>query len=150
MPTHAEKKVLPYTPRQLYDLVVDVDKYPEFLPWCIATRVKERTEYYQIDEMVIGYKFMREKFVSHVKTDPDNLTVEVEYLSGPMKALKNYWKFIPTEDGQCLVDFWLDFEFQSKTVQKMMDFFFNEAVKRMVSAFEKHAEDIYKYTHTAK
>ncbi len=143
MPTHAEQKILPYTPQQMYDLVADVGVYPDFLPWCLAARIREQSQTHMLADLVIGYKIFKEKFTSYVKFDPDNKTIHVEYLSGPLSRLNNHWTFSKTEDGQCLVDFWLDFDFHSKTLQAMMDFFFNEAVKRMVSAFEERAQQIY-------
>lgn len=147
MPTHAEKKILPYTAEQLFDLVAGVDKYPEFLPWCIASRIT-RTEAQENNkrvfyaDLVIGYKMVREKFGSKVTTlKPDH--IHVEYLSGPMKYLSNHWRFIPQEDGTCEIDFYVDFEFKNKLFQGLMEVFFNEAVKRMVQAFEDRAEALY-------
>ncbi len=143
MTTHAEKRNLPYTPEQLYTLVADVARYPEFLPWCIASRITKKegdTVFYA--DLVIGYKMVREKFGSRVTlTEPD--MVHVEYLSGPMKYLSNYWKFIREEDGSCTIDFFVDFEFKNKILQNLIGVFFNEVVQRMVGAFEARAKELY-------
>tara|TARA_R110002072_G_scaffold282965_1_gene446242 strand:+ start:122 stop:580 length:459 start_codon:yes stop_codon:yes gene_type:complete len=143
MTTHAEKRNLPYTPEQLYALVADVARYPEFLPWCIASRITKRegdTVFYA--DLVIGYKLVREKFGSKVSlSEPDH--IHVEYLSGPMKYLSNHWNFIREEDGSCTLDFFVDFEFKNKILQNLIGVFFNEVVQRMVGAFETRAKELY-------
>lgn len=141
MPTHAEKKYLPYSSDQLFDLVSDVEKYGDFLPWCIACRkTKEEGDVIEAD-LIIGYKMIREKFKSRVTLDrPDH--IRVEYLDGPMKSLSNEWKFIPDGDG-CIIDFYVDFEFQNPMLQSVITLFFEKAVTRMVDAFEARAEMLY-------
>jgi coenzyme Q-binding protein COQ10 len=142
MPTHAEKRKLPYTPEQLFDLVAAVDRYPEFLPWCIASRITRREGNVFYADLVIGFKMVREKFSSRVTTlRPDH--VHVEYLSGPMRYLSNHWRFLPEADGGCTIDFFVEFEFKKPMVQRLMNMFFNEAVKRMVGAFEARANALY-------
>ena len=142
MPRHAEKKILPYSPQQMFDLVADIGAYPTFLPWCLAANIRQRQGNVLWADLVIGYKMLREKFGSRVVLDCDNMEIRVEYLSGPMRYLKNLWRFLPHENG-CLIDFDVDFEFKSVLLQRMMGMFFHEAVKRMVQAFEKRADDIY-------
>ena len=143
MPTHAEKRHLPHTPQQMFDLVADVEKYPEFLPWCVGTRIKTEDATHIHADMVIGYKMFREKFTSRVTlTSPER--IDVVYEDGPFKYLNNHWIFIAEADGSCTVDFYVDFEFHSKLLQKMIGVVFNEAVKIMVHAFEKRADIIYK------
>tara|TARA_R110002124_G_scaffold64985_2_gene177695 strand:- start:505592 stop:506032 length:441 start_codon:yes stop_codon:yes gene_type:complete len=143
MPTHAEQRTLPYSQEELYKLVADVVSYPDFLPWCVACRVTSRKEDVILADLVIGYKMVREKFSSRVTLDPYN-KVHVEYLSGPMKYLSNYWRFIPEEDGKsCTIDFFVDFEFKNPLLQKTINIFFHEAVKRMVNAFESRAIALY-------
>ncbi len=142
MPTHAEQRRLPYTPKQMFDLVADVEKYPEFLPWCVGLRVNSRNGDVILADMVIGYKMFREKFTSEVRLqDPDQ--IDVAYRDGPFKYLKNNWKFLPDEGGGCIVDFYVDFEFRSVILQKMIGVVFHEAVKIMVHAFEKRAAEVY-------
>lgn len=142
MTTHAEKRNLPYKPDQLFDLVSDVELYPQFLPWCIASRITKREGNVFYADLVIGYKMVREKFGSRVTAlRPDH--IHVEYLSGPMKYLSNHWRFIEEEDGSTTIDFYVDFEFKNRFFQSLIGTFFNEAVKRMVRAFEERAKDLY-------
>lgn len=142
MPTHAERRAMPYTPEQMFDLVAGVDKYPEFLPWCLASRITKREGNVFYADLVIGYKMVREKFGSRVTAlRPDH--IHVEYLSGPMKHLSNHWRFLPQPDGTCIIDFYVDFEFKNPVLQKLIAVFFEEAVKRMVGAFEARAKALY-------
>jgi coenzyme Q-binding protein COQ10 len=143
MPTHAERRRLPQSPQQLYDLVADVERYPEFLPWCVASRIRTREEHRLIADLVIGYKMVRERFTSDVRLSPDAMRIDVSYTEGPFKYLNNHWIFLPTEDGGCEIDFYVDFEFNNRFLQKIIEVFFNEAVRRMVSAFEARAQALY-------
>ncbi|EME69775.1 oligoketide cyclase/lipid transport protein [Paramagnetospirillum caucaseum] len=141
MPTHAEQRVLPYTPEQLFELVADVARYPEFLPWCVASRIRSRDGDVFFADLVIGFKMVRERFTSKVTlTRPDR--VDVTYTEGPFKHLNNHWNFKPHPNGT-EIDFYVDFEFRSKLLQTMIGALFNEAVKLMVSAFEKRARQLY-------
>ena len=142
MPTHAEKKVLPYTPEQMYRLVADVEKYPEFLPWCLAARIRRREGNVMFADLVIGFRMVRERFTSRVELDEENRRINVQYTEGPFQYLNNHWIFTPHERGVC-VDFYVDFEFRSKMLQKIMGVLFNEAVRRMVQAFETRAAQLY-------
>jgi coenzyme Q-binding protein COQ10 len=142
MPTHAEQRRLPYTPKQMFDLVADVEKYPEFLPWCVGLRVNSREGGVILADMVIGYKMFREKFTSQVRLQ-DPVQIDVVYRDGPFKYLNNHWKFLQDEGDGCIVDFYVDFEFRSMILQKMIGVVFNEAVKIMVHAFEKRAAEVY-------
>jgi coenzyme Q-binding protein COQ10 len=142
MPTHAEKRRLPHTPEQMFDLVSDVEKYPEFLPWCVATRIRSRDGDTITADMVIGYKMFRERFTSKVVLDRPGMRIDVAYSEGPFKYLNNHWLFI--EDGKgVIVDFYVDFEFRSRLLQKLIGAVFNEAVKIMVHTFEKRAQNIF-------
>jgi len=142
MTTHAEKRHLPYTPEQLFDIVADVKKYPEFLPWCISSRItKDDGDIFYAD-LIIGYKMVREKYGSKVSLkSPEH--IHVEYLSGPMKYLSNHWHFIRENDGSCTIDFFVDFEFKNRLLQNLIGVFFNEVVQRMVGAFEARAKELY-------
>lgn len=143
MPTHAEQRRLPYRQDQLYNLVADVESYPQFLPWCTACRITRRDGRNIVyADLVIGYKLMRERFTSRVILTPND-AIRVDYLQGPLKYLSNQWRFIPQEDGGCLIDFYVDFEFKNPIFQRVMGVFFNEAVKRMVAAFEARARALY-------
>jgi coenzyme Q-binding protein COQ10 len=141
MPTHAERQVVPYTPEQLFDLVADVGSYPRFLPWCVASRIRSRTETQLISDLTIGFGPFRESFTSRVTLDRPNRVV-VKYENGPFRYLNNQWEFLP-HDGGTEVAFFVDFEFRSRILQAAIGVVFNEAVRRMVNAFRKRARDVY-------
>ena len=141
MPTHAEERHLPFSQQQLFDLVADIERYPEFLPWCAACRVTKHEGRLIEADLLIGFKMVRERFTSRVTLSaPDR--IDVEYLDGPFRYLNNHWVFKPTEDG-CVIDFYIDFEFRSRLLQRLMGPLFNEAVRRMVSAFDSRARALY-------
>ncbi|GGJ24892.1 type II toxin-antitoxin system RatA family toxin [Neoroseomonas lacus] len=141
MPTHAERKILRYTPEQMFDLVADVRRYPEFLPWCVGARVLSSTETVLIADLTIGFKMFRETFRSRVTLErPDH--VHVTYETGPFRYLNNHWRFRPLPQG-CEVEFFVDFEFKSRILQMAIGVVFNEAVRLMVRAFERRAMMLY-------
>ena len=142
MTIHAEKREVSHTPEQLYALVLDVQKYPQFLPWCLAARVKSQTESELTADLIIGFNMFRETFTSYVEFDSDKLEIDVRYAEGPFKHLTNNWKFLPHEDG-CEIDFYVDFEFNSRLLQSVIEALFTEAVRRMVRAFETRADKLY-------
>ena len=141
MPTHAERQIVPFTCEQLFDLVADVGSYPRFLPWCMAARVRSRTETELVADLTIGFGPFREKFSSRVALDRPN-RVMVTYENGPFRYLNNQWNFVPHGSGS-EVDFFVDFEFRSRILQAAIGVVFNEAVRRMVNAFLKRARDVY-------
>jgi coenzyme Q-binding protein COQ10 len=140
--SHAEKRIVPYTPEQMYNLVADVAHYAEFLPWCMDVKILRASDTEIIADLTAGYKFIRERFRSRVVLDQKSRIIEIDYLSGPLKHLDTIWQFLPHPDG-CLIDFKVVFEFESRLIQNMAMMFFNEIVKRMVASFEKRAADIY-------
>lgn len=142
MPTHAEHRVLPYTPDQMYALVADIERYPEFLPWCLGARVRERTATTITADLLIGFKMVRERFTSRVVLDRPR-RIDVSYARGPFRHLNNHWNFIAAPGGECMIDFYVDFEFHSRVLQKLIEVLFNEAVKRLVGAFEARARELY-------
>ncbi|PJN96194.1 ubiquinone-binding protein [Amaricoccus sp. HAR-UPW-R2A-40] len=149
MPTHSEVRVMPYSAEQMFDLIADVDRYPEFLPWCGAARMRSRKplpdgagEVLEAD-LVISFKVFRERFGSRVTLRPEARTIDVEYLDGPFRYLTNQWKFKPLGPAQCEVDFFVDFEFRSAILQKVIGLVFHEAMQRVVRAFERRAEALY-------
>ena len=126
MPTHAEQRRLPYSAKQLFDLVADVERYPEFLPWCVGARIRERTEKLLVADLLIGFRMVRERFTSRVVLSrPDR--IDVAYSEGPFRYLTNHWVFLPQPDGGCIIDFFVDFEFRSRLLQKVIEMLFNEA-----------------------
>ena len=148
MPTHAEQKVLPYTPRELYDLVAAIENYPDFLPWCIGSRITRREGSVVWADLIVGFGMLRETFTSQVTLCPPHSDdsagrIDVTYLNGPFRHLNNHWIFQPTGNGKCRIDFYIDFEFRSHLLQKLMGAVFNEAVRRMVGSFEARARKVY-------
>lgn len=143
MPTHAEKRIVPYSPDQMYALVADVETYPDFLPWCVGARIKKREGNVFFADLMIGYKLIRERFTSRVELHPEARRIDVTYTDGPFRYLNNHWAFIAQGDGGCLIDFYVDFEFKNLVLQRVMGLFFNEAVRRMVQAFEDRAKVLY-------
>ena len=141
MPTHAEQRLLPYTPEQMYALVADIERYPEFLPWCVASRIRERRADFISADLVIGFKMFRERFTSNVKLGPPD-RIDVTYAEGPFRYLENHWVF-ERAPGGCRIDFFVDFEFKSRVLQKVIEVLFSEAVRRMVAAFEGRARQLY-------
>ena len=141
MPTHAEERVLPFRPEQLFALVADIERYPEFLPWCVGARIRERGPDLVVADLVIGFRMFRERFTSRVALNRPS-RIDVAYTEGPFRYLNNHWVFEPT-DGGCRIDFFVDFEFRSRVLQKLIGVLFNEAVRRMVAAFEGRARQLY-------
>jgi coenzyme Q-binding protein COQ10 len=133
--------VLSYTPEQLFALVADVERYPEFLPWCLAARIKELQPDLMVADMIIGFRMFRERFTSRVALGPPS-RIDVTYAQGPFRRLNNHWVFERVPGG-CRIDFYVDFEFKSRLLQRMIEVLFSEAVRRMVDAFEKRARDLY-------
>lgn len=141
MPTHAERKVLRYSPDQMFDLVADVRRYPEFLPWCVGARVLSSTDAELVADLTIGFKMFRETFRSRVTLERP-YHVHVTYENGPFRYLNNHWRFNAAPQG-CEVDFFVDFEFHSRLLQMAIGVVFNEAVRLMVRAFERRAMALY-------
>ncbi len=141
MPTHAEKKFVPYTPEQMFDLVADVERYPEFLPWCTGSRIRRRDGNRLVADLMVGFKMVRERFTSEVMLDRPR-RIDVRYTDGPFRFLNNHWEFERAEGG-CAIDFYLDFEFRSRVLQRLIGVVFQEAVRRMVGAFEARARQLY-------
>ncbi len=142
MPRHQEVRSLPYTPHQMFDLVADVGSYAEFLPWVVATRVKSKTESELVADMIVGFRMVRETFTSKVDLKRPH-SLHVEYLDGPLKYLRNDWRFESDGEGGTDVHFCVDFEFRQKLFERLAGSFFHEAFRRMVAAFEKRAAAIY-------
>ena len=142
MPTHKEKRLLGYSAEKIFDLVIDVDRYPEFLPWCLSANVlKNDIDTFDAD-LVIGFKMIREKFGSHVKSQRPRW-IEVTPISGPFKRMTNIWRFTAETRDTCMIDFYVEFEFRSRLMNKLIGVLFHEAVRRMVGAFERRAWELY-------
>jgi len=146
MPTHSETKFLPYSAQQMYALVGDVGSYPEFLPWCAAARIRSQVPQGESEvleaDLVISFKVFRERFGSRVVLWPDARKIDTEYLDGPFKHMKSNWAFVDAEGG-CEVSFFVDFEFRNAILQGIIGVVFNEAMQRVVRAFEARAKALY-------
>ena len=146
MPTHSETRRLPYSAQQMYNLVADVKSYPEFLPWTAAARIREVVEkedrQIMLADLVISFKVFRERFGSRVTLWPDKKKIDTEYLDGPFQHMISHWAFADADKG-CDVEFHVDFEFRNKLLQTTATIFFNDAMQRVVRAFERRASVLY-------
>ena len=146
MPSHSETRTLPYTAAQMYDLVADVARYPEFLPWTAAARIRSRKEEgdheVMLADLVVSFKVFRERFGSRVSLWPERKRIDTEYIEGPFKHLHSRWEFRDV-DGGSEVLFEVDFEFRNILLQKAAGMFFFEAMQRIVRAFEARAHELY-------
>lgn len=142
MTQHAEKRILAHRREDMFHLVADVARYPEFLPWCLASRIRSQSDDKMVADLIIGFQMFKERFTSHVRLDKQAMEIHVEYAEGPFKYLKNTWRFIEHPSG-CEIDFYVDFEFNSRILQTVIESLFTEAVKRMVGAFEARADALF-------
>lgn len=146
MPHHAEQRFLPYTPEQIFDVIADVARYPEFLPWCLGARIsKTHDDGFEAD-LIIGFRMFRETFTSRVTlARPEK--IHVEYIRGPMRHLSNDWRLTAHADASqgsgTLVAFAVDFEFKSRILEKLIGALFEEAVHRMVASFETRVIELH-------
>lgn len=141
MPGLHEIRRMPYSAKQMYDLVADVSRYGEFLPWVIATRVREDSDTEMVADMLVGFKMLREKFTSKVvKESPRSITVH--YVDGPMRDLDNRWEFRDVEGG-CELDFNVTFSFRNALFESIAGQYFDRAFRKMVEAFEERAAELY-------
>ncbi len=142
MPRHSETKHLPYTPDQLFELVADVGRYDEFLPWVVAVRVRSSSEVETVADLVVGFNAFKERFTSRVtKQRPGRILVD--YIEGPLKYLKNEWRFESAPDGGSMVVFSVDFAFKSRLFETLAGAMFDRALRRMTGAFEQRAALLY-------
>ncbi len=142
MPKHTETRYLPYTPEQMFDLVADVGRYGEFLPWVSAIRVRSNTDTEMVADMIVGFKGLRESFTSKVaKERPGH--IRVDYLDGPLKYLNNDWTFRPDGKGGTQVDFCVDFQFKNRVFEMLAGQVFDRALRKMIGAFEDRAAQLY-------
>lgn len=151
MPNHRDSRNLPYSARQMYDLVADIESYPHFLPWNSAARIRTRTtrpdgaEEIAAD-LVISFKVFRERFGSRVVLWPEQdgvWKIDTDYLDGPFKYMRSGWSFKDRPEGGCHVEFFVDFEFKNAILQRLIGVVFHEAMSRIVRAFEDRARKLY-------
>ena len=142
MPAIREVCTMPYSAEQMFDLVADVSRYGEFLPWVVATRVQSDTEHQMVADMLVGFKSLREKFTSRIEKQRPG-RIEVHYLDGPMRDLDNIWLFRPLGPGACEVDFSVSFTFRNALFETLAGQYFDRAFRKMVAAFEMRAAVLY-------
>ncbi|MBJ3762901.1 type II toxin-antitoxin system RatA family toxin [Maribius pontilimi] len=146
MPSHHETRKLPYSAQQMFNLVADVESYPKFLPWTAAARIRERRETPDGEvlkaDLVISFKVFRERFGSRVVLHRDTMQIDTEYVEGPFKHMNSTWNFKDLGSG-CEVRFHVDFEFKSRILGSAANMFFNDAMQRIVRAFERRADALY-------
>jgi coenzyme Q-binding protein COQ10 len=141
MPRHHERRVLPYSPEQMFAMVADVRRYAEFLPWVSAVRVREETPTLAVADLIVGFSGLRETFTSRVhKVRPRS--IDVDYVDGPLSRLTNCWRFLPHADG-CEVDFTVDFAFKNRVFEMIAGQMFDLALRQMIAAFETRAARLY-------
>jgi coenzyme Q-binding protein COQ10 len=142
MPRHSETRHLPYSPEQLFELVADVGRYDEFLPWVVAVRIRSSSETETVADLVVGFSAFKERFTSRVvKHRPDRICVD--YVEGPLKYLHNEWEFERAADGGTNLHFSVDFAFRSRLFETLAGQMFDRALRRMTSAFERRAAVLY-------
>ena len=142
MPRHSETKHLPYSPEQLFDLVADVARYDEFLPWVVAVRIRSSSETETVADLVVGFNAFKERFTSRVvKQRPNRICVD--YVEGPLKYLHNEWQFSEAKDGGTDLLFSVDFAFKSRLFETLAGSMFDRALRRMTGAFEQRAAALY-------
>jgi coenzyme Q-binding protein COQ10 len=148
MPQFSTKRRVRHTAAEMFDLVGDVDKYPQFVPLCRSLVVKSRASKGDgvtvlVADMTVAYKIVRETFTSRVTLDRPSLKIVVEYLSGPFSRMQNRWTFVPTGTDACEVEFFIDYEFKSRTLAMLMGAMFDAAFRRFATAFEARADQVY-------
>ena len=147
MPQFSTKRRVRHAATDMFDLVADVEKYPQFVPLCSGLTVKSRAEKdgktVLVADMTVAYKIIRETFTSRVTLDRQGLRILVEYLNGPFKRMQNRWTFYPVEAKVCDVEFFIDYEFRSRTLAVLMGAMFDAAFRRFAVAFEQRADEIY-------
>jgi coenzyme Q-binding protein COQ10 len=142
MPGIHEVRRLPYSATKMFDLVADVARYDEFLPWVMATRVRSNTETEMIADMLVGFNALREKFTSRVeKVRPER--IKVHYVDGPLQDLDNVWHFRPIGPDACEIDFCVEFRFRNALFERLAGQYFDRAFRKMVTAFEERARALY-------
>ena len=142
MPRHSETRHLPYSPEQMFDLVADIAKYDEFLPWVVAVRIRSASAEEVVADLVVGFNAFKERFTSKVTLDRPS-RVCVDYIEGPLKFLRNEWRVEAAPEGGTNVHFSVDFAFKSRIFEALAGQMFDRALRRMTGAFEARAAALY-------
>ena len=148
MPSFSNRRRVAHSADKMFDLVADVERYPQFVPLCQSLRVRKRTQEGEgkeviVADMTVAYKFISETFTSRVTLERDRLEILVEYLQGPFQQMHNRWNFRPVGDRACEVEFFISYEFRSRTLGALMGAMFETAFRRFSAAFERRADEVY-------
>jgi len=148
MPEFLTKRRVRHAATEMFDLVADIEKYPQFVPLCSALKIRNRGSTADgtavvVADMTVAYKIIHETFTSRVTLDRNDLKILVEYLNGPFKRMHNRWAFHPTSELTCEIDFFIEYEFKSRTLALLMGAMFDTAFRRFAAAFEKRADEVY-------
>lgn len=148
MPTHSESRTLPYSAELMFAIVADVERYPEFVPWCEALKILKRERDGDITtlttETTVGFKGLKERYTSRARLDPNARTIDVVQIDGMFRVLENHWRFTPVGEKSCTVEFSISFEFASRLLTLVAGKAFSTVVERMTNAFEKRARKLSK------
>jgi len=148
MPQFSTKRRVRHAAADMFELVADVENYPRFVPMCSDMRVRSNVEKGEgisvmVATMTVSYKLIHQSYTSRATIDRQNLTILVEYLDGPFRHMQNRWAFHPTGEASCEVEFFIDYEFKSRTLSMLMGAMFDTVFRRMAAAFEKRADEVY-------
>ena len=142
MKTSKQEIFINHPAESLYEIVLDIEKYPEFIPWCLAARIRSKTDKNIVGDLLVKYKYLQKSFTSDVRFDSKKLIINILYLKGPLKNLKNNWKFEKIEDNKTKVHFTIKFEFNNILYQKMTEFFYDLIENQLIYSFKKRADEI--------
>ena len=142
MKTSKKEVIINHSAKKLYDIVLDIEKYPEFIPWCSEVRIISKTNKKIISDLLIKYKYFKKTFTSDVRFDPNSLIINVNYIEGPLKNLQNQWRFEIMQDKKTRVHFLIKFEFNNFIYQKISEIFFDLIENEMIKSFKKRADEV--------
>ena len=142
MKTSKQEVIINHSAKSIYDIVLDIEKYPEFIPWCSAVQIRTKTKKNIIADLLVNYKYFQKTFTSDVRFDSNNLIIDVIYIEGPLKNLQNQWKFEKVEDKKTKVHFKIKFKFKNVIYQKITELFFDFIENKMIQSFKKRADEI--------
>ena len=137
-----QKVIINHSPKKIYEIVLDIEKYPEFIPWCSNVNIISKTKNNIIADLLVNYRFFKKTFTSDVRFDSNNLIIDVIYIKGPLKNLQNQWKFEKIDDNKTKVHFKIQFEFKNIIYQKISETFFYLIENKMINSFKKRADEI--------
>ena len=142
MKVSKQEVIINHPAKSIYEIVLDIEKYPEFIPWCSTVRIRSKTKKNIIADLLVNYKYFQKTFTSDVRFDSNNLIINIIYIEGPLKNLQNQWKFEKVEDKKTKVHFKIKFKFKNVIYQKITELFFDLIENKMIQSFKKRADEI--------